>query len=320
LVGRNRFEEALDCFFSLKADDRLDPMLQFWAATAAARLGRFTIAITLATSAEAGFGERGQCPEDMRVLNLLGALALERGDLVVAERRFRAVLDREHLPSEPVVLGHAITNLASIMDLRGRPDAALRLYYDGLRLYQDAGDYRGMAQTYHNLNLVFRNMGMLEAAESVARQAVRTAETAGEPSLLALCLSGHAETSMERGNLAAAGAFLARAQEGARGMGDEMCIAEVGRVSARYHLREGRTGEAIAQAEISRSIANRCGSKLVASECAALSAIGLGRLGLTEEAVERRQEASRGFDHLAAEWLQQRYIRAWNEAAIPDEP
>jgi hypothetical protein len=177
---------------------------------------------------------------------------------------------------------------------------------------------RGVSQTYHNLNLVYRRLGMLEAAESVARLAVRHAQAAGDPSLLALCLSGQAETRLERADLEGAGQSLARAEAHAAGAEDEMCRAEVGRISARLHLREGRTSDAIAAAEISRSIAHRCGSALVAAECAALSAIGLGKEGRTEEASRRRHEATRGFGNMDAEWLRDRWIHAWNEACVPE--
>lgn len=318
LCGLNRFEDAVECYFSLGETDRENPTAQLWAATAAARLGRYSAAIALATSAEQGFRQRGS-PEEIRVLNLLGALALERGDLGGAERRFRAVLAGNEVSADRVICAHATTNLASIMDLRGQSDAALRLYYEGLRLYQEAEDSRGIAQTYHNLNLVFRRLGMLEAAESVARLAVRSSEATRDPSLQALCLSGQAETRMERSDIAGAAQCLARAQAKAAEAQDEMCSAEVGRISAQFHLRQGRTSEAIAEAEISRSIAHRCGSALVAAECAAVSAIGLGREGRTVEAFERRNEATRGFGNLEAEWLQKRFTRAWDEACIPAE-
>lgn len=316
LCGLNRFEDAVDCYFSLGEADRENPTAQFWAATAAARLGRYSAAIALATSAERGFHQRNS-PEEIRALNLLGALELERGDLGGAERRFRAVLGCNEVSADRVICAHATTNLASIMDLRGQSDAALRLYYEGLRHYQEAEDSRGIAQTYHNLNLVFRRLGMMEAAESVARLAVRSAESTRDPSLQALCLSGQAETRMERSDLVGTGRCLAQAQQKAREAQDEMCLAEVGRVSAQFHLREGRTSEAIAEAEISRSIAHRCGSALVAAECAAVSAIGLGREGRTAEAAERRNEATRGFGNLEAEWLQKRFVQAWNDAGIP---
>jgi tetratricopeptide (TPR) repeat protein len=251
------------------------------------------------------------------VLNPLGARALERGDLTEAERRFRAVLARTEASSDRVIWAHSTTNLASILDLRGQPDAALCLYYEGLRLYQEAEDTRGIAQTYHNLNLVFRRLGMLEAAESVARLAVRSAETAGDHSLLALCLSGQAETRLERADLEGASQSLSLAEVKAAMAQDDMCRAEVGRISAQLHLRQGRTGEAIAAAEISRSIAHRCGAALVAAECAAVSAIGLGREGRTAEATERRMEATRGFGNVEAAWHRERWVKAWNEACVP---
>jgi tetratricopeptide (TPR) repeat protein len=314
LCGLNRFEEAVDCYFALEGDDRENPVAQLWAATAAARLGRYSAAIALATSAEKSFADRGS-PEEIRVLNLLGALALERGDMGGAERRFRTILARTEVSADRVIWAHATTNLASILDLRGQSDAALRLYYEGLRFYQEAEDARGVAQTYHNLNLVFRRLGMMEAAESVARLAVRSAESTRDPSLLALCLSGQAETRMERADMMGALECLEQAQARAAQAQDEMCRAEVGRIYAQLHLREGRTREAIAAAEISRSIAHRCGSALVAAECAAVSAVGLRREGRDEEAQERRKEATRGFGNLEADWLKQRWIKAWNEPA-----
>jgi tetratricopeptide (TPR) repeat protein len=317
LCGLNRFEEAVESYFRLDADGRENPTAQLWAATAAARLGQYSAAKALATAAEAGFKERGS-PEEIRVLNLLGALALERGDLLDAERRFRAVLDRSDAASDRVIWAHATTNLASIMDLRGQPDAALRLYYEGLQLYQGAEDMRGVSQTYHNLNLVYRRLGMLEAGESVARLAVRHAEASGDPSLIALCLSGQAETRLERADLEGAVQSLSRAETQAAGAEDEMCRAEVGRIAARLHLSRGRTSDAIAAAEISRSIAHRCGSALVAAECAALSAIGLGREGRTEEASRRRREATRGFGNMDAKWLRERWVHAWDEACVPE--
>lgn len=316
LCGLNRFEEAVDTYFSLTATERENPVVQLWAATAAARLGRYSAAIALATSAENGFQDGGSS-EEIRVLNLLGGLALEQGDLNEAERRFRAVLARTEVSSDRVIWAHSTTNLASILDFRGQPDAALCLYYEGLRLYQEAEDTRGIAQTYHNLNLAFRRLGMLEAAESVARLAVRSAEIAGELSLLALCLSGQAETRLERADLEGASQCLSLAQVKAAEAQDDMCRAEVGRISAQFHLREGRTTEAIVAAEISRSIAHRCGAALVAAECAAVSAIGLGREGRTEEATERRMEATRGFGNVEAKWHKERWVKAWNEACVP---
>lgn len=318
LCGLNRFEEALDQYFALDEPGRTNPTAQFWAATAAARLGRFGAALTLATAAHSRFRDQGGS-EEVRVLNLLGALALEQGDLTGAEQRFREVLARHEVSSDRVIWAHATTNLASILDLRGQSDAALHLYYEGLQHYQEAVDSRGIAQTYHNLNLVYRRLGMMEAAESVARLAIRHAESMRDASLLGLALSGQAETRMDRGDLEGAAFSIARAQVKAAEAQDEMCRAEVGRISARLHLRQGRTSEAIAAAEISRSIANRCGSAMVAAECAAVSAIGLGKEGREAEALERRREATRGFDHLNAEWLRHRFVHEWNEGCIrPD--
>jgi hypothetical protein len=66
-------------------------------------------------------------------------------------------------------------------------------------------------------------------------------------------------------------------------------------------------------------IAHRCGAALVAAECAAVSAVGLGREGRTQEATERRKEATLGFGNVEAKWHRDRWLKAWNEASVPDQ-
>lgn len=316
LVAANRYLEALEYYFTLGSPARLKPLCLYWAATAAARLGRYVAATRLATAAEAGFTGTRRSREYIRLANLLGALALEQGDPRSAETRFRAILaEREHI-EDRIIAAHALTNLATILDLRGESDAALRLYYEALREYHALHDPRGIAQTYHNINIVFRKLEMHEAAESVSRLALKNAESVGETSLLALCLSGQAETRLERGDLDGAAQSLTRAQALAGEASDQSTLAEIGRLRAALHLKLGRVKEAVVEAEISRSIARRCNATLVAAECSAVSAIGFSLDGKADEAVIRQEEATRGFLGLEARWLRERYAKSWNGACL----
>ncbi|MEO8200969.1 MAG: tetratricopeptide repeat protein [Gemmatimonadota bacterium] len=316
LVVGNRYEEALEHFFELGASCRGDSLCQYWAATAAARLGRYPAAMTLASGAEAAFTGDRRSKEYIRLINLLGALALEQGDVKAAESRFRAILAERQFVEDRIIAAHALTNLASILDLRGESDGALRLYYEALREYHALEDRRGVAQTYHNINLVFRKLEMHEAGESVARLALKNAEAVGDASLIALCLSGQAENRLERGDLEGAAQSLAEAQGLIGEASDQTTAAEVGRLLALLHLRRGKVQEAVVEAEISRSIARRCGSALVAAECAAVAAIGFTLDGKPADASLRQEEATRGFLGLEAKWLRARYGDAWNNACI----
>lgn len=197
LVAGGQWEEAYHHFTGMDATQQSESESQLWAGVAAARLGRFGTAYTLAKSAEEGLGARGNHPDALRALNLLGAIAFELGKIDEAETRLREVLRRATAANDPAICAHAALNLGSILDLRGEADGAILLYYEALHYYGGAEDHRGMAQAYHNLNLVFRRQGMLEAADSVARLAVRHAELQHDPGLTALCLSGEAETRLE---------------------------------------------------------------------------------------------------------------------------
>ena len=314
LIGQHRFHDALEAYFALGDEHRADPSAQCWAATAAARLGRFAPATILAKEAKQGFEAHGSASDRMRVLNLLGALALETGHLAEAEQLFREALTCRGAMEDRILRAHATSNLASIMDLRASTDTALRLYYEALRLYQDAEDTRGIAQTYHNLNIVFRSQSMLEAAESVARLAVKNAGVHGAPALVALCLAGQAETRVAREDFEGARQCLVAARMRSEESADECCMAEVHRVAADFHLKNGEPDQAIAEAEIARSMASRSGATLIAAEASAVSSIGFKTTGRRQEAAERRKEAVQAFQRMEAEWLQQYYARAWDNA------
>lgn len=83
------------------------------------------------------------------------------------------------------------------------------------------------------------------------------------------------------------------------------------------HIREGRVSEGVAEAEISRRLARRCGSALLAAECAATAALGLRIEGRVPEATHREDEALRGFAELRSPWLRDRYAHAWSTACKP---
>jgi tetratricopeptide (TPR) repeat protein len=312
LLAAGRFQDALE--LHRKLEDRPEGRredVQLLAATAATRLGELDLGTSLADQALQLYRRRGDRDGRMRSLNLLGAIHFERGNMAEAEQRFAEALRLGRQLGDSLMLARACNNLASVAQLQGHSDDAAELYRGALLAYQRLGDRRGMAETYHNLGIVYRWAGEWREAEDAANDAVRHADVVGEPSLLALVLTGRAELSVERGDPALARRELERAGRLAREASDTIGAGEVVRVEALAALRQENWQLALDQAEAGRSVALAHGSTQLAAECAGIAARALRKLGRVEEANAMRSHAEQGFGKLGATILLERLDLEW---------
>ena len=311
LVRTGRFREALETYrragdAAVRADARL------LAATAATRLGELDLAEMLAGEAARRFAERADFDGRMRSLNLLGVIGFERGQLTEAEHRLTEALGIAYRLEDSLVAARACNNLASVAHLRGRSEEALGLYRGALLGYQRLGDRRGTAETYHNLGLTYRQMADYDEAEKAVMQAVRHAESLGEPMLMALTSGGRAELRIDQGDPELARPELDRASRMAELAGDVIGLAELSRISAVAAWREGRYEETVEQAEAGRRTAEEHDVALLKAECAALAALAYRALGRRETAEARRAEAVDVFRGLGAARLLERFEEEWS--------
>lgn len=315
LGASGRYRELLALWRRSGSDAIGYPDLLLLVAAAATRTGAFELAATLAADSLERFRIRGDADGRMRALNLLGAQGFERGRLDDAERCFDEALRLARELDDPALAARASNNLASVAHLRGRPDLALGLYRGALLAFQRLGDRRGVAETWHNLGLAFRQLAEWREAQHAAGEAVRHAELVGDRALMALATAGRAEVELERGKLELAQQMIERASRLAAEGGDELGAAEVGRLRALLLLSLGEPHAAYVEAELARVTAVRLESVLLAAECAAVMACALRRLGRDEEAGRRRAEAVTAFAQLGATTLLERFERDW-ECAI----
>jgi tetratricopeptide (TPR) repeat protein len=312
LIAAGRFEEALQRFQSGGTALASEPEACLLAATAATRIGRYGSGVSLAESALEGFRARGDRDGRMRALNLLGVIAFERGRLPEAERALGEALELARELDDSLMAARASNNLASVAQLGEQPELALSLYRSALISYQRLGDRRGMAETHHNLGLVFRQMGRPQDARVTVEQAVRLADATADESLRALALTGQAELHLQLGEVARARQDASVAQQLATSTGDELGAAEAARLRALVGLAEGDLPFALSAAESARRTAERHGSALLQGESAAAEARVLRALGRMGEAEQMRAEARRLFEQLgAANWLRE-FDQAWD--------
>jgi tetratricopeptide (TPR) repeat protein len=312
LMRAGRFTDALAAFRALpSAVTSRRPDAVLLGATAATRLGDLVLAEELADAAHQQFRLRGDADGRLRSLNLLGVIYFERGRMPESERALAEALELANQLGDSLLAARANNNLASALHLRGRPDEALGLYRGALLAYQRLGDRRGAAESYHNLGLIFRQLGDWRNAEDATDNALRHAELVGEQGLLALATTGRAELMVERDQLGQASRELDRAEEWAEGAGDEIGVAEVLRVRALAALRAREYGHAFDRAERARAAALERGTALLAAECAAISALALRAQGRRNEALARKSQAEHGFRALGASVLLEKLAAEW---------
>ena len=322
LVRSGRFGEGLAAFRQL-GEPRLRgrPDLLLLAATAAARLGDFAAAEAFSREALEGFRKRGDRDGRMRSLNLLGVIGFERGRLQEAEVAFVEALTLARQLADTQLAAHASNNLGSVYHLRGQADEALSLYREAIASHSRLGDRRGTAESWHNLGLALRELGVWRDAEDAVAEAVRHAEAAGDPTLLALAVTGHAELRVDRGQYALSAQDLDRAERLATQAQDDIGAGEVHRVRALAALRRGDAATVIREAEAAHAAATANGVELLRAESAALLALALHRLGHADLAEVRRAEALTGYRALGAKALEQRLVREWGAGELrPPDP
>ena len=299
LLAEGRFREALDAFRSIESGS-IPPDVQLMAATAATRLGELGIAAALAEGSLERFRARADDDGRMRAQNLLGVIEFERGNLERSRQCFTDALGLARALKDTLMTARACNNLASIADLQGDAPGALTLYRSALLSYQRLGDRRGTAEAYHNLGIVFRQMGEWRDAESAANQAVRHAESLVERSLLGIAVMGRAEIGIQRGELDLARQQLTWAGSLAAESRDELGMIEVELLSAQLALAEEKWELAVAKSESARRAAIEARAAVLQAQCAAVAARALKTLGRSAQAEERREEATRLFQSQGA--------------------
>ncbi len=316
LIASGGFQAALDAFHAAeRAGTRLEAEAGLLAATAATRLGDLATGAALAAGALEEFRARADDDGHMRVMNLLGAIGFERGDLSRAEACFDQALRLALHTRDSLMVARITNNLASVNHLRGDLAGALRLYRSALAGFQRLGDRRYIAETYHNLGLAFRQAADLHEAESAAAQAIRHAEVLDDLALRALTVTGRAELRVQQGEIAFAYQELDRADRLAGEAGDALGGAEVMRVRALAALKERNYQRAADDAEAGRAIALEHHSALLAAECSAAAALAYRESGNPELAAEHRAHATAGLRDLGAVQLLERLERAWADPA-----
>jgi tetratricopeptide (TPR) repeat protein len=90
------------------------------------------------------------------LLNLLGVVQFEAGELASAESTWLELLCRASQAQDDNFAARANNNLGIVYTLRGQSYEAVASYERALTAYRQLGYRRGLAQSHHNLAIAYR--------------------------------------------------------------------------------------------------------------------------------------------------------------------
>lgn len=181
-----------------------------------------------------------------RATNLRGIALFELGQLEAAELSFRRALELGEQESDPLLVARAMNNLGQIANVRGSRVDALTLYQLAVPAYQRLGNARGLAETYHNMAISYRDLGQLERADESEQRAIEFARAVPVARIAALARIGRAEVALRRGDTAVARVAALRGATECLGLGDPAGTADGLRVLGLACIAAGAFADAAA--------------------------------------------------------------------------
>jgi tetratricopeptide (TPR) repeat protein len=250
-----------------------DPRLAYHAAEALYHTGRMDELAEYADAYERAARDAADLAGTMKALNLGGIAAFELGRTKDAEARFDLLMELAEAEYDREMLARAANNLGALSNLKGRWHEAIAYYNLAIPLYQKLGWTRGVAQSLHNLGMSYRDLDRLEDSVDAYKQSVVLAYEIDYQPLVAMAMTGRAETELRRGDGELARELAARGLRLARDVGDPISEAEALRVcglvraasaehapdGARSDFREAlrlarETGNTLLEAEVQRDL------------------------------------------------------------------
>ena len=230
------------------------------------RVGRDREACERLRGVVSAMSDRGDRATHRRALNLLGAAAFALGELDEASAVFTTALELASQHEDYLLLARATNNLGMIANLRGEHDQALGHYRLAVPTYQRIGQRRGVAESYHNIAITYRDIGALEEADEFEVRAIDYAADGVAPRVAAMGMIGRAEIALRRGDPQFAHGTSERAAAELERLDDLLNEADAHRLAGTAASAMGRYADGEAAFERALSIARERGYALVEAE------------------------------------------------------
>jgi tetratricopeptide (TPR) repeat protein len=270
------------------------------AAEAELRLGAPRAARDLLLEHAAELERGGDGAAVRRASNLLGAAAFELGDLQQAHSAFSRALELADADGDHLLVARATNNLGAIANLRGDRDGALAHYQLAIPAYQHMGNAAGLAESFHNIAITYRDASELDPADEYERRALELARECESTRVRAMAQAGRAELCLLRGDarLADVGARLAAMDY--ESMADAVGEADALRLAGEARTQLGALDDALRVLNRAVKLAHSHESALIEGEALRARAEVFRLRGASLAAIEDANAARTLFSRLGA--------------------
>jgi tetratricopeptide (TPR) repeat protein len=301
LADSGRFAELLGTLQGLpEAELEESPGLVLLLAIATARLGDHLAGERWARKALRQARRKGDAVVEVRVHNVSGAIAFERGRIDEAGTCFSRGLAAAEAIADHATAGRCSNNLGNIAYLRGHYGPALGYYTMAAAAFERAEWTHGVAEVWHNVSAVHRKQEDHAEALEAAHRAVERAAASGDRNLQAQALAGRAQARLAAGDTRLALREIEEAERMHHDLGDDVRRQEDRRILANVLAArdEPEDAERILRDVIER--ADEHGRPLLRAKARRDLAEALSRRGLTVEARDAARLARVDFERMSA--------------------
>jgi tetratricopeptide (TPR) repeat protein len=297
-VREGRFREAASALGALPGLVREAPEWHLLSAMTAWRLGAYRDSRDAALEARARFRARGDADGEMRAENVAAAGAFGLGHLTAAEEEWSRARELARGLKDDLTVARCSNNLGNISLYLARHDAAHGFYRLARAGFERLGFAHGVAETWINTAIAWRDLGNFDEAAAAADSALEAAERTGSRRLLAEALSGRGAAMAALGDRVLGRMLVERGLALAREDGDRLAEADALRTLASIDHAAGRTADAERISQLALAVAEALGHPWMVAE------IQRERGTLLWDAPTRRTEAAACFAAAAAAFEQ----------------
>jgi tetratricopeptide (TPR) repeat protein len=254
-IRTGRFRDAAAALAELPSDTRQAPEWFLLSAMASWRLGDFPTSRQQALEARARFRAMGDADGEMRAVNVAAAGAFGLGTLSEAEDGFARALQLAKQQGDDLMVARCANNLGNIALYLGQHEAALGFYRRARTGFTQLGFEHGVAETWINTAITYRDRVRYEDALRAADRALDAAERSGSARLIAEAQANRGAAMAGLGDPELGRVHLERSLTIARSERDRLAEADVLRLLGTAALAVGARAEAVRRGEESVAVA-----------------------------------------------------------------
>jgi eukaryotic-like serine/threonine-protein kinase len=202
----------------------------------------------------------GPAADDPRI-DMIEARAWMKGDYAKAQAAGRRAVEKGTAQGAHLLVARAYGILCESMGNGSSTEQAIRDCQNASRSYAAAGDRNNQARTLSDFAGLYYQLGQIDRAESMFRQALRMFREIGAIDGITTASSNLGDVFLARGNLASAEQALSDALPGYKEMGDKdgiaLMLGDLGEVAR----RRGELDKALTTLEQAKTVAQEADDK-----------------------------------------------------------